>query len=140
MYKLILTLASVSILFYCSKQNPTEEVSASEVVIRDPIAEVSIPEYFSLDAFSGKNIFEKSCIQCHGQHAEGRNEVAPPLIHPIYEPSHHDDESFQRAVALGVPAHHWEFGDMPSIQNISREDVDLVISYIRELQRFNDIY
>ena len=65
--------------------------------------------------------------------------VAPPLIHKIYEPSHHGDESFQRAVAVGVRAHHWKFGNMPAIEGLTRGDVKAIIAYVRELQEANGI-
>ena len=69
----------------------------------------------------------------------GQEEVAPPLVHIIYEPGHHGDESFQRAVALGVRAHHWRFGNMAPVEGLTREDVALIVAYIRELQRANGI-
>ena len=71
--------------------------------------------------------------------AVGQDGVAPPLVHKIYEPSHHGDESFQRAAAVGVRAHHWSFGDMPAVEGITRGDVTMIVAYIRELQRANGI-
>ena len=65
--------------------------------------------------------------------------AGPPLIHVIYEPSHHADETFQRAVALGVRSHHWRFGNMPPVKGLTRGDVAMVITYIREIQRANGI-
>ena len=56
-----------------------------------------------------------------------------------YEPSHHGDESFQRAVAMGVRAHHWKFGNMPAIDGLTRADVKEITEYVRELQRYNNI-
>ena len=63
----------------------------------------------------------------------------PLLVHKIYEPSHHGDEAFQRAVALGVQAHHWPFGNMAAIEGLTRADVATIISYIRALQVENGI-
>tara|TARA_B110000008_G_C16932274_1_gene549215 strand:+ start:291 stop:479 length:189 start_codon:yes stop_codon:yes gene_type:complete len=57
----------------------------------------------------------------------------------IYETSHHGDESFQRAVSLGVQAHHWRFGDMPPMKGLTQGDVKLIIDYVRELQLANGI-
>jgi hypothetical protein len=71
--------------------------------------------------------------------AAGQDGVAPPLVHIIYEPSHHGDESFQRAVAMGVRGHHWPFGDMPPVGGITRADVKMITFYIRELQLANGI-
>ena len=60
-------------------------------------------------------------------------------MHKIYEPNHHGDESFQLAVAMGVRAHHWKFGNMPAIEGLTRADVKPIIAYVRELQRHNGI-
>ena len=79
------------------------------------------------------------CAACHGVNAAGKDGVAPPLVHKIYEPSHHGDESFQRAAALGVRAHHWPFGNMPAVEGVTRGDVKMITAYIRELQRANGI-
>jgi mono/diheme cytochrome c family protein len=87
----------------------------------------------------GQQIFENACAVCHGLNAVGVDGVGPPLIHVIYEPSHHGDESFQRAVALGVRSHHWRFGDMPPVAGLTRGDVSMIIAYIRHIQRANGI-
>jgi hypothetical protein len=60
-------------------------------------------------------------------------------VHKIYEPSHHGNESFQRAVAMGVRAHHWPFGNMPKVAGVTRAEVSTIITYVRELQRANGI-
>lgn len=65
--------------------------------------------------------------------------LAPRLVHKIYEPGHHGDESFQRAVAMGVGQHHWPFGDMPAVQGLDRDDVQATIAYVRALQVENGI-
>jgi len=83
--------------------------------------------------------FNAKCAACHGVNAAGKDGVAPPLVHKIYEPSHHGDESFQRAAALGVRAHHWPFGNMPAVEGVTRGDVKMITAYIRELQRANGI-
>lgn len=91
------------------------------------------------NAAIGQRIFENACVACHGTNAAGVEGVGPPLIHVIYEPSHHADESFQRAVANGVRSHHWRFGDMPPVEGLTRGDIAMVIAYIREIQRANGI-
>ena len=60
-------------------------------------------------------------------------------MHKIYEPSHHGDESFQLAVAQGVRAKHWRFGNMAALEGLTRADVSAIIAYVRELQRVNGI-
>ena len=103
------------------------------------LAEVLLPSTLSQSAQIGKRAFEEKCMACHGINAAGQVEVAPPLLHKIYEPSHHGDESFQRAASLGVRAHHWSFGDMPAVEGLTRGDVTMIVAYIRELQRTNGI-
>lgn len=103
------------------------------------LVSVTLPSALSDQAQVGAKIFEAKCAACHGPNAQGQDGVAPPLIHKIYEPSHHGDESFQRAVALGVRQHHWPFGNMPKVEGLTRADVAMVVSYIREVQRENGI-
>ena len=103
------------------------------------IVEIILPETLSANAQVGKVAFEAKCSACHGANAVGQADVAPPLVHKIYEPSHHADEAFQRAVSLGVRQHHWPFGNMPPVEGLTRGDVTMIIAYVRELQRANGI-
>jgi cytochrome c len=82
----------------------------------------------------GEAKFNANCARCHGVRASGTAN-GPPLVHKIYEPSHHGDAAFQRAAAQGVRAHHWNFGDMPKIDGVTPADMDWIIKYIRWLQR-----
>ncbi len=104
-----------------------------------PIASVSLPGTLSAGAQLGRKTYDANCASCHGRSAAGQDGIGPPLVHVIYEPGHHGDESFQRAVAHGVRAHHWRFGDMPPVEDLSRRDVVAIVAYIRELQRANGI-
>ncbi len=104
-----------------------------------PIAAVSLPDTFSARAQLGRETFDANCASCHGRNAAGQDGVGPPLVHVIYEPGHHGDESIQRAVAHGARSHHWRFGDMPPVEGLSRRDVAAIVAYIRELQRANGI-
>ena len=97
---------------------------------------VHVPE-LSPSAKRGARSFEASCARCHGIHASG-SENGPPLVHRIYEPSHHGDASIRRAVSMGVKPHHWRFGPMPRI-DVSDRELESIIVYIRELQRANGI-
>lgn len=103
------------------------------------MVEVALPEALSANAELGRVLFEAKCAACHGDNATGLMGKAPPLIHKIYEPNHHGDEAFHRAVALGVRQHHWRFGNMPAVEGLTRGDVAMIIAYIRELQRENGI-
>jgi mono/diheme cytochrome c family protein len=86
------------------------------------------------DAAAGQEAFETYCITCHGPAGQG-TEQGPPLVHIVYEPNHHSDESFRSAVRDGVVAHHWDFGPMPPVPGISESEVEAVITYVRQLQR-----
>ena len=88
---------------------------------------------------AGKGHFDANCAACHGMNAAGQDGVAPPLVHIIYEPNHHGDQSFYRAVKQGVPAHHWQFGDMEPVEGVSDAQISQIIAYVRALQRANGI-
>lgn len=105
----------------------------------DPIVEVVVPE-LSARGERGETLFKANCASCHGLNAAGQEGVAPPLVHKIYEPSHHGDASFILAAQNGVRAHHWPFGNMPPIENVSRAEVEHITAYVRELQRANGIF
>jgi mono/diheme cytochrome c family protein len=113
--------------------------SVAEAEQSDALVQIEILSELSGLATIGKRGFDKNCAACHGENAVGQDGVAPPLVHKIYEPSHHGDESFQRAVAMGVRAHHWKFGNMPAIEGLTRADVKAITTYVRELQRHNGI-
>jgi mono/diheme cytochrome c family protein len=82
---------------------------------------------------AGETAFTRTCAGCHGNRAMG-SANGPPLVHIIYEPNHHSDEAFRRAVSLGSVAHHWSFGAMPAQPGVSGEEVEAIIRYIRWLQ------
>ncbi len=105
-----------------------------------PLAEVTVPEVLSAKAQSGEIIYDAACASCHGANAAGQDGVAPPLVHRIYEPSHHGDMAFVLAARNGVRAHHWSFGDMPPVeQRMTDAEIGLIVAYVRELQRANGI-
>ncbi len=84
-------------------------------------------------AGEGAELFVKACAICHGRNASG-SERGPPLVHRIYEPSHHGDDSFYRAAEQGVQAHHWSFGNMPPATGVSTQELAKIIAYVRALQ------
>jgi mono/diheme cytochrome c family protein len=86
------------------------------------------------DPQRGEQLFEANCAACHGPAGQGTVN-GPPLVHVIYEPGHHSDESFHLAVQRGVQQHHWDFGPMPAVPGLSREEVADIIAYVRDLQR-----
>lgn len=104
-----------------------------------PMVQVTLPETLSANAQIGKRAFDVKCAACHGTNAAGQNGVAPPLVHKIYEPSHHADFAFQRAAQNGVRSHHWGFGNMPPVEGITTAEIKFITAYVRELQRANGI-
>lgn len=82
----------------------------------------------------GETLFATNCVACHGEQGTGTT-AGPPLVHEIYEPGHHPDASFQRAVADGVAPHHWDFGPMPPMPGLDEDQVDDITAYVRALQR-----
>ena len=61
-----------------------------------------------------------------------RSVKVPPLI--MYGEAHHPDGRFYDAVKKGVKQHHWTFGDMPPIPGISKDEIEFIIRYVREIQ------
>jgi mono/diheme cytochrome c family protein len=82
----------------------------------------------------GERLFNDNCARCHGVRAAG-TDAGPPLVHLVYEPNHHADIAFQRAVAFGVPAHHWRFGNMAPVPGVDEAAVERITAYVRWLQR-----
>ncbi len=86
----------------------------------------------------GQIAFDENWAACHGAKAAG-SDKGPPLMHKIYEPSHHADFAFQLAVKNGVRAHHWRFGDMKPVPGVTEKQVEWIAKYVREIQRANGI-
>lgn len=99
---------------------------------------VKVPELSAL-AQAGKQVFDRRCGRCHGEHGQG-SANGPPLVHRIYHPGHHADVTFDLAVRRGVRAHHWRFGDMPPQPAVTPTEVSQITRYVRELQMANGIY
>lgn len=93
-------------------------------------SDATLPEEFKV----GEAKFNDYCARCHGVEAKGTKQ-GPPLVHKYYEPNHHGDEAFYRAAANGVRSHHFSFGDMPALTEVTQEDMKAIVPYIRWLQR-----
>lgn len=104
-----------------------------------PLVDVAAPETLPGLAATGKQIFDQACAACHGANAAGRNGMGPPLVHPFYVPGHHGDAAILSAARNGVQAHHWTFGNMPPVRDLTDGDIKMVIAYIRTVQRANGI-
>lgn len=92
----------------------------------------------SSQAVEGRRTYDTVCADCHGAHGAGTSK-GPPLIHDIYNPGHHGDESFYRAVRSGARQHHWRFGDMPAQPEVSALQIAAILRYVREMQVANGI-
>jgi len=82
---------------------------------------------------AGAEVFASSCAACHGANLEG-TDSGPSFLDPIYAPNHHADAAFYRAVRQGVVPHHWNFGPMPPRPELSNEDIEAVIAFVRSRQ------
>lgn len=102
------------------------------------LVQVTVPDLTGA-AKIGEQIFNAKCAACHGDNGAGRQGAGPPLVHKIYEPSHHGDMAFMLAPRRGVQSHHWPFGDMPPVEGLTDGDIKQIITYVRALQRANGI-
>ena len=98
---------------------------------------IKVPPLTPLAA-SGKIAYDNNCASCHGINGAGTKQ-GPPFIHNVYNPGHHGDESFFRAVRNGVPQHHWPYGNMPPRPDVTDGQISAIVKYIRELQKANGI-
>ena len=132
---LIALFAMLAVLLIAWRYWPQPEPQAPS---GPPLVKVTVPQ-LEAAAKSGETAFNNNCAVCHGLNAAGQDGVAPPLVHVIYEPNHHGDAAFIRAAKQGVRAHHWPFGDMPPVENVTDHEIGNIISYVRALQRANGI-
>lgn len=82
----------------------------------------------------GAEVYASSCASCHGSDLRGTDK-GPSHLSIVYEPGHHNDDSFRSAIANGVPQHHWPFGDMDPVPGLSPTDVESVIAFVRSEQQ-----
>lgn len=142
----ITALAALGLLAGCGESPESTQASApperSEPARTEAPAQAAAPredfrippEDFQTDVRRGRELFVANCAQCHGADARGTDQ-GPPLIHRIYEPSHHSDLAFYIAIARGTHQHHWEFGDMAPVPAVDGEDAAHIIAWIRQEQR-----
>ena len=128
LFKLKLIRFFISSVFLISIMIPLGVFAANDASKRMP---------FSLAL--GKTTYNKNCMDCHGEEGVG-SDKGPPLIHKYYEPSHHSDTSFYRAMTVGVKQHHWKFGDMKAVPGLSDKKMRKTIEYVRWLQRQQGIH
>ena len=126
-------------VWYSLHRSKSDHMEATMEDASPMVTNLNIPALSNVEKL-GKQHFADNCAACHGENAAGREGAGPPLVHKIYEPSHHADISFQLAVKNGVRSHHWRFGNMPPVPTVSEADVETIISYVRSLQRANGIF
>ena len=92
------------------------------------------PQGFVGNSTEGAKLFQQNCQSCHGIKGQGTTQ-GPPLVHNTYNSRHHANLAFNLAVKNGVRSHHWKFGDMKPLPDVSPEMVEHIIQYIRKLQK-----
>jgi len=102
------------------------------------LVNVTLPTSLSAKAQRGARTFAENCAACHGDNASG-SDKGPPLIHDIYNPGHHGDESFYLAMKTGVRQHHWPYGNMPPQTQVNTTMAGNILAYVREVQAANGI-
>ena len=131
LFSILGVMAFFMALYVSQPQQERNHATTSPIDLTPP---TRIPDQYA----KGKKTFQNNCSKCHGGWAQG-TEQGPPLIHKIYEPSHHADMAFFQAVQFGVRAHHWPYGNMPPIPGVNKKSVDAIISFLRWWQRENGI-
>mgnify|MGYP003625657497 FL=1 len=102
------------------------------------LTEVNVPVLSNAEK-AGEVAYNKNCASCHGINAAGKEGLAPPLVHRIYEPNHHGDMSFVLAAKQGTRQHHWRYGNMPPVRGVSDGEIANIIAHVRRLQSANGI-
>jgi len=87
----------------------------------------------------GKLSYDAKCAQCHGVNTVGTDK-GPTFLHRVYHPNHHADGAFYLAPKRGVRAHHWRFGNMPPVKDISDNQIKSITAYVRAVQQANGIF
>ncbi|MBL4613962.1 MAG: c-type cytochrome [Magnetovibrio sp.] len=101
------------------------------------VVNVTVPT-LTTKARRGAIAFKENCAVCHGENGAGTDQ-GPPMVHTVYNPGHHGDESIFRAVKNGVKQHHWPFGNMPPQPQVNQTMAVNIAAYIREVQAANGI-
>ncbi len=125
MNKLMIAIPFTLLLAGC--ELPNEEKRLAEQGL-PPSDFVAIPS-------EGQGLYQKNCSQCHGRQMRGVDLKGPPLLHAYYEPGHHSDYAFYRAIKSGTQAHHWQFGDMPAQPQVDPKQAAHIVAFVRKHQQ-----
>jgi mono/diheme cytochrome c family protein len=82
----------------------------------------------------GEMIFNTYCMSCHGLYGRGEG-LGPALLDTLYRPDRLTDDAVLAAVERGVSQHNFHFGAMPPVKRITPAEAQLVLGYVRWLQR-----
>ncbi len=93
-----------------------------------------VPEQDPVLVAAGEPLYTANCATCHGEDLRG-TERGPSHLSDLYRPGHHADGAFFLAVKIGSTQHHWSFGSMPPIADLTDEDVAAITAFVRENQR-----
>ena len=102
-------VAVVAAGWYFKQQTDSQtgiRMEEGRVLPAGALATVKLPSSFAEQEQIGASAYDAVCAACHGLNGQGRDGIAPPLVHKIYEPSHHGDMAFVLAAQNGVRAHH----------------------------------
>ena len=138
-FALVALAAGVWYVMQPTKEGASSKAESAAALSDGAIVAVNVPTALSEQEQIGKRGFDAVCAKCHGLNAQGKEGAGPPLVHKIYEPSHHGDMAFLLAAQNGVRSHHWKFGNMPAVEGITQADVLDIVAYVRALQRQNGI-
>ncbi|MFT5719900.1 MAG: mono/diheme cytochrome c family protein [Motiliproteus sp.] len=125
-FKMWLSIAAVTLLSACGAPDESERPDKQGAAA-------------AVDIDQGRELYTKNCSSCHGLMMNGTGQ-GPPLNHKIYEPGHHGDQAFYRAVKEGARAHHWNFGDMPPLPEVTTDEVTQIVAYVRDRQQKSGIH
>jgi mono/diheme cytochrome c family protein len=94
-------------------------------------ASTTVP--LDVDETDGATIYQARCAACHGDDLRGTDK-GPTQLSIVYEPNHHSDDSYRSAIRNGAAEHHFNFGDMEPVADITDEQIESVIAYVRAQQ------
>lgn len=86
------------------------------------------------DLHRGEVVFNTYCLSCHGLHGRGAAGAGPALVDPLFESARITDAMMLNAMDRGASQRNFNFGAMPPVQRLSREDASQVVRYVRWLQ------
>ncbi|PCI40338.1 MAG: cytochrome C [Rhodospirillaceae bacterium] len=132
-----LVIGGVGVTFLKSEEPTNRSVDGHST----PKGQAFAPKDIKLPAFNltekrGEAAYTENCAACHGERTVGTDQ-GPPFLHRVYVPGHHGDAAFYSAAKIGVRQHHWQFGNMPPLPDISDGTMKSIIAYIRGIQSVN---